>query len=195
MNSQSKNRIKLLAMALLFFAPFFIALAVYYGPDEWKPGGHTAHGNLLDPARPLPEVAFQLADGSEVEIEKLWTLMHIATAPCAEECKQRLWQTRQMRKLLHRRRTRVQRAILLDQGDQATQLSAELKTEHPLLKLLTLSDADRLVFDQWLGQLPVKDPVLLIDPLGNFLMFYGDELPLKGMLSDIKRVLKLSNIG
>ena len=195
MNQRNRNRLKFIAMAVLFFAPMVIAAVLYYGPDSWKPHSYTANGNLVDPARPLPEVDFQRADGQSESLDTLWTILHVAQAPCAQACQQRLWQTRQMRTLLHRRRGRVQRAILVAEPSEAAPLAASLAAEHPRLKVLSLDAESRARFDQWLGQLPVADPVLLIDPLGNFLMYYGDELPLEGMYKDIKRVLKLSNIG
>ena len=195
MSSVSVNRIKLLGMAALFFAPLIVAAVLYYGPDDWKPTGRTAKGTLVNPARPLPELTYTLPAGEAESFNELWTVLHIATAPCLEDCQYRLWQTRQMRTLLHRRRGRVQRAMLVAQSEDQEALWAQLEEQHPRLKVLSLSDEQRAEFDAWLGELPVVDPVLLIDPLGNFLMYYGDELPLKGMLSDIKRVLKLSNIG
>ena len=195
MNSVTSSRIKLLAMAALFFAPFFVAAVLYFGPEDWKPSGHTAHGQLLDPARPVPALDYRLADGEAEAFDELWTLLHIAESACQDDCQHRLWQTRQMRTLLHRRRARLQRGILVAQNEDPAALWQQLQEQHPRLKVISLSDEQRAQFDAWLGDLAVKDPVLLIDPLGNFLMYYGDELPLKGMHSDIKRVLKLSNIG
>ncbi len=195
MSSQTVNRVKLLSMAALFFAPMIIAAVLYYGPAEWKPSTRTAHGYLLDPARPLPGVEFKLPDGQPETLDELWTVLHVADSPCQEDCQYRLWQTRQMRTLLHRRRGRVQRAVLVSQDDDPAALWTQIQDEHPRLKVLSLSDEEREQFNSWLGQLKVEKPVLLIDPLGNFLMYYGDELPLKGMFSDIKKVLKLSNIG
>jgi hypothetical protein len=37
--------------------------------------------------------------------------------------------------------------------------------------------------------------VYLIDPLGNLMMFYGADAKPKGMLEDLKRLLRLSSIG
>jgi hypothetical protein len=37
--------------------------------------------------------------------------------------------------------------------------------------------------------------VYLIDPLGNVMMFYGPAAKPKGMLEDLKRLLRLSSIG
>lgn len=195
MTQRNRNRLKFIAMAVLFFAPMVLAAVLYYGPDSWKPHSYTAEGYLLNPARPLPDVEFQLAEGGAETLEGLWTILHVQRAPCADDCQYRLWQTRQMRTLLHRRRGRVQRAVLVAEPAEAATLAAALGEGHPRLKVLSLSARDRARFDGWLGELPVRDPVLLIDPLGNFLMYYGDELPLEGMYKDIKHLLKLSNIG
>jgi cytochrome oxidase Cu insertion factor (SCO1/SenC/PrrC family) len=37
--------------------------------------------------------------------------------------------------------------------------------------------------------------VYLIDPLGNLMMFYAADAKPKGMLEDMKRLLRLSSIG
>ncbi len=37
--------------------------------------------------------------------------------------------------------------------------------------------------------------VYLIDPLGNLMMFYAADAKPKGMLEDLKRLLRLSSIG
>lgn len=195
MTQRNLNRIKFVAMAVLFFAPMVLAAVLYYGPDSWKPHSYTAEGTLLNPARPLPQVDFRLADGESASLDTLWTILHVQNASCQDDCQYRLWQTRQMRTLLHRRRGRVQRAVLVSQPAEAPELAAALAEGHPRLKVMALNAADRAVFNDWLGSLPVENPVLLIDPLGNFLMYYGDELPLEGMHKDIKRLLKLSNIG
>ncbi len=195
MTPTNRNRVKLLLLAGLFFAPMLIAIALYFGPEDWKPSGSTAHGHLLTPARPIPALSFEQADGSAETLLGQWTVMHLGVGPCLDDCRARLWQTRQMRSLLHRRRGRVQRAYLVHEAAEAVGLADELAAEHPRLKVLRLAPAQREEFQRWLGELTVREPVLLIDPLGNLLMYYGDELPLKGMLSDIKRLLKLSNIG
>jgi hypothetical protein len=40
-----------------------------------------------------------------------------------------------------------------------------------------------------------KPRVYLIDPLGNLMMFYPADVKAKGMLEDLKRLLRLSSIG
>jgi hypothetical protein len=43
------------------------------------------------------------------------------------------------------------------------------------------------------GQL--RDHIWLVDPLGNLMMRYPPDEPPRGMMEDIKRLLRLSRIG
>jgi hypothetical protein len=43
-------------LLLLFFTPLLLAFLIYYG-SGWRPTGHTNHGELILPARSLPQVA------------------------------------------------------------------------------------------------------------------------------------------
>jgi hypothetical protein len=45
------------------------------------------------------------------------------------------------------------------------------------------------------GRDATAEPVYLIDPLGNLMMFYAPDAKPKGMLEDMKRLLRLSHIG
>ena len=195
MREQTKSRIKLLALAVIFFGPFIAAALFYFGPKDWIPETRTAHGRLITPARPLPALGFSNAAGEPQVLQGRWTLLHLGGAACAEVCRQQLWETRQLRTLLHRRRDRVQRAYLASDAAQAQVLAGELAEEHPRLGVLSLPRGERQRFMVWLGEMPETAPILLIDPLGNLLMVYGEPLPRKGMLGDIKRLLKLSSIG
>ena len=195
MSSKNANRFKLLGIGGIFFAPLILAYVFYSGPDSWKPSGTTAVGQLVTPARPMPEFDFRLPDGSTEPMREIWTVLHVAQSACGEDCEHRLWETRQMHTLLHRRRDRVQRAILVMDDTEVGPLWKKLQPQHPYLKVLGLTPEEHQKFTAWMGDLKVHEPVILIDPLGNFVLYYGDELPHQGMLKDIKRVLKLSSIG
>lgn len=56
-----RQRRWLIALALLFFAPLFVSVYLYYGAGGWRPGHRVNHGDLIDPARPLPTVSFPRA--------------------------------------------------------------------------------------------------------------------------------------
>jgi hypothetical protein len=50
-------------------------------------------------------------------------------------------------------------------------------------------------FEQAFEAPSAEGSVYLIDPLGNLVMRYGPEANPKGMLEDLKHLLKLSKIG
>jgi hypothetical protein len=63
-----------------------------------------------------------------------------------------------------------------------------------------LDGADRPVFIKVLPGYEDADPLIsgriyLVDPLGNLMMSYGSRSEAKGILSDLKKLLKLSHIG
>ncbi len=52
-----RQRRMLLALALFFFAPLVVSFYLYYGSGGWHPANRVNHGDLIDPARPLPDVS------------------------------------------------------------------------------------------------------------------------------------------
>ena len=186
----------LIGMALLFFAPLGLAFYLYYGP-AWHPGGRVNSGVLIEPARPLPALALPLLGSGNTAPNFLrgrWTLLLVESGPCAAACRARLYDTRQVRLALDRDMQRVQRAFITGGGGDAE----FLRRQHPDLIVIRASAAAA----DLLALLPGEDTnaasaprVYLVDPLGNLMMFYAGGVKPKGMLDDLKRLLRLSSIG
>jgi cytochrome oxidase Cu insertion factor (SCO1/SenC/PrrC family) len=192
----------LIGVALMFFAPLGLSFYLYYG-KSWHPGGHVNAGELIQPARPLPLLALPLLSTGETPPQFLkgkWTFLYLQHGPCDDECRRHLYDTRQVRLALDREMTRVQRVFIGD-GDCCD--LQELKAAHPDLIAVRASPADEPLLDLLPNQglLPKVSGavnahrVYLIDPLGNLMMFYAPEAKPKGMLDDMKRLLRLSSIG
>jgi hypothetical protein len=191
-----RQRRILIGVALMFFAPLGLSFYLYYGKD-WHPGGRVNAGELIEPARPLPSPALPLLGMGETNPQFLkgkWTLLYLQHGRCDDECRRHLYDTRQVRLALDREMNRVQRVFIGD-GD-CCDLPA-LKAAHPDLIAIRASPAD----EPLLALLPKAAGALnthrvyLIDPLGNVMMFYAPEAKSKGMLDDMKRLLRLSSIG
>jgi len=184
-----RQRRTLIGVALMFFAPLGLSFYLYYG-KSWHPGGHVNAGELIAPARPLPSLALPLAGGAGGK----WTFLYVQRGRCDDECRRHLYDTRQVRLALDREMNRVQRVFI---GDSDCCDFQELKAAHPDLIIIRASPAD----DPLLALLPKSEgavsahPVYLIDPLGNAMMFYAPDAKSKGMLEDMKRLLRLSSIG
>jgi cytochrome oxidase Cu insertion factor (SCO1/SenC/PrrC family) len=201
MNTRSahdrRQRRLLVGIALMFFAPLALSFYLYYGM-HWHPGGRVNAGELIEPARPLPAAALPLASGETSTdarfLKGKWTLLYVQHGRCDDECRRHLYDTRQVRLALDRDMNRVQRVFIAD-ADCCD--LPELKAAHPDLIVIRASAAD----EPLLALLPVRGGasnshrVYLVDPLGNAMMFYAPEAKSKGMLEDMKRLLRLSSIG
>jgi cytochrome oxidase Cu insertion factor (SCO1/SenC/PrrC family) len=216
-----RQRRLLIGIALMFFAPLGLAFYLYYG--HWHPGGRVNAGELIEPARPLPPLSLPLlVSGTPDKLQNTdpnflkgkWTLLYVGSGPCAEECRRRLYDTRQVRLALDRDMDRVQRVFIADADCCDAQL---LHAQHPDLiairagaaaapLLALLPGRDSLTAPHDLTATGASTPpgtpsaagasaVYLIDPLGNLMMSYAADAKAKGMLNDIKRLLRLSSIG
>ncbi|MGC1521051.1 MAG: hypothetical protein WA803_05880 [Steroidobacteraceae bacterium] len=185
----------LIGLALLFFAPLGLAFYLYYGHGTWHPGGHVNAGELITPARPLPALALPLLGEGTTDpnfLKGKWTLLYVGKGDCSESCRRELYDTRQIRIALDRDMDRVQRVLVAEGGCCDARF---LHDEHPDLIAIRATPAAAPL----LALLPqdggAAPRVYLVDPLGNLMMFYGAEVKPKGMLEDLKRLLRLSSIG
>ncbi len=200
-----RQRKVLIGLALMFFAPLGLAFYLYYGHGTWHPGGRVNAGELIEPARPLPSLALPLLDSGNTEpnfLKGKWTLLYVGVGPCGESCRTRLYDTRQVRLALDREMNRVQRVFIADSECCDAQF---LHQQHP--DLITIRESASAA--PLLALLPGRDDapsvdgssaanaprVYLIDPLGNLMMSYAADAKPKGMLEDMKRLLRLSSIG
>lgn len=193
-----RQRRVLIGLALMFLAPLALAFYLYYGPGTWRPGGRVNAGALVEPARPLPALRLPLLGGGSTDAQFLkgkWTLLFLESGPCGDACRTRLHDTRQVRLALDRDMGRVQRVFIA--GADCCD-AVFLREEHPdLITIRAGADAlpmVRLLQGQEIGGTRER-PVYLIDPLGNFMMLYTGDVKPKGMLEDMKRLLRLSSIG
>jgi hypothetical protein len=201
-----RQRRILIGLALMFFAPLGLSFYLYYG-KTWRPGGRVNAGELIAPPRPLPSLALPLlgagtgvdagpgvAETTPQFLKGKWTLLYVQHGRCDDECRRHLYDTRQVRLALDREMNRVQRVFIGD-GDCCD--LRELQAAHPDLIAIRASPAG----EPLLALLPTREGaenahrVYLIDPLGNAMMFYAHDAKSKGMLDDMKRLLRLSSIG
>jgi len=188
----------LVVLALLFFAPLGLAFYLYYGHGTWRPGGRVNSGELVQPARPLPSLALPLLGSGNTDpnfLKGKWTLLYVRFGSCNEDCRTRLYDTRQVRLALDRDMNRVQRVFIAGSDCCDAQF---LHEQHPDLITIRASAAAAPLLALLPGQGSVnatQASVYLIDPLGNLMMSYAADAKAKGMLEDMKRLLRLSSIG
>jgi hypothetical protein len=167
-----RGRRTLLVLAAVFFVPLLVAFVLYYG-GLWRPATMTNHGELLDPPVAIEN---DWARGA-------WSLVHVADARCESECLAALVVSRQTRLALAQEMSRVQR-VLIAPADCCDGLA--LEADHPGLRRIEARP----------GGLPAAvNGVYVVDPLGNAVMRFDARENPKGLLTDLKKLLKLSHIG
>jgi cytochrome oxidase Cu insertion factor (SCO1/SenC/PrrC family) len=195
-NEVPGSRGKLYALVALFFAPLLLAFLLYYGAAGWRPAGSTNHGDLITPARPLPEAALQTPEGAELKLSALhgkWTLVYIGTGQCDARCREALTLMRQTRLALNDNMKRVQR-LFVATGDCCDQ--TYLDAEQAGLIVARTSDSNFMTtFARDAKPVAQAGRIYIVDPLGNLMMSYDPGAKPKGLFEDLKKLLKLSHIG
>jgi cytochrome oxidase Cu insertion factor (SCO1/SenC/PrrC family) len=192
--SRVRGRRKFLLIAAVFLLPVAVVFGLYYG-GIWRPAGSSAKGELVEPARPLELRGLRHADGKPAGIELFqgkWTLIYIGDGACDEACRTALTYGRQTRLAVGKDMDRVQRLFLVT-GNCCDQ--SYLGTEQQGLVVLDVSSADaQPLLAQFTGD--HARTLFVVDPLGNLMMRHDASVVInKNLLSDLKKLLKLSHIG
>lgn len=193
----NRGQWQFLGLAALFFGPLAGAFWLYYA-GGWRPQGMTNHGELIAPARPLPEVSLTLAGGNAAPaglLRKQWTLVYVGDGACPADCQAALYSMRQTRLSLANEATRVDRVFLAVKHCCNQEF---LGREHPGLKVIDASGSSAAGLLAVFPPQPVGRPnhaLYIVDPLGNLMMQHDGAKPTRGLLDDLKKLLKLSHIG
>ena len=196
MNAASqRGRQQFLLLAALFFAPLIAAVLLYFVLPDLQPDTRTNYGELITPARPLPDAPLLDADGAEAANEVLrgrWSFIFVGGIDCDDACAEKLYQIRQIRTLLNEKRQRVQRVYLAPDVAALAAARQRLAEQHPDLRYF--ADTPRADYRRFFGSEDAR-ALYLVDPLGNWLMRYPGDADSKGILKDIKKLLRVAQIG
>lgn len=193
--ARSRKQIWILIGA--FVAPLALAFLLYYGLGI-RPHGSTNKGDLIHPPVTLPEVALPGAADQTLAADALrgrWSMVYIGDGACDDRCREALTLMRQTRLALGDDMTRVQRVFLVS-GNCCDQ--AYLDTEHDGLLLGRIDNSTGKTLLETFpdtSEAATLGRIYLVDPLGNLMMKYESDAPQKGLLEDLKKLLKLSHIG
>jgi hypothetical protein len=187
------GRLKMLAVLLVCAAPVVASYLTYY---VIKPESRQNFGELITPARALPNVTGVDLDGTPVNLQTLkgqWLLLSVASARCDEACVQQLYLQRQMRESLGREKDRLDWVWLIsDDAPVAEPLRSALKGA----TILRVPAGD---IAAWLapGQgHTLAEHLYLVDPLGNWMLRFPaglDKVMAAKAKRDIERVLRAAN--
>lgn len=192
--AQRRSRMHLILIALLFAAPVISAWVTwkYLSAD----GVHdtTNAGVLVRPARPLTTVPLVDPAGAPLDdhlLSRRWSYVILAGEGCDAACVERLHVTRQVRISVSKDSSRVQRVLVVRRASAGL---AQLRADQPDLVIAVAAGQAWTAFSEQFTSAGAAG-VYLVDPLGNLMMRYPATVPPKGMLQDLRKLLKVSQIG
>jgi cytochrome oxidase Cu insertion factor (SCO1/SenC/PrrC family) len=171
----------LVVAAVSLFGSYFLFLAVR---DEGGLGT-VNNGAFVKPPLTVAELPLVADRERPIDWSAHWWLITVAAGECEQPCVDTVHLLRQMHILLNKDADRVRRGLVLT-GTVRT----DLRAEYPELALgrlpgLALTQQDR----------SLQPGVYIVDPIGNFVFRYPLEVDGSAMLKDLKRLLKVSQIG
>ena len=191
----------LVLLVLACGLPVVAAWVFYLNPDL-LPEKRGNFGKLIEPPYPLRNTRLLTAAGKDFRIEEVqgkWSLLWLTSQPCGSECGAYLHRMRNIRLALRENSVRVQ-SFAIPLTAAGTDAWIKKETEFPGIILLTGSGneprdlAARFAAAAGLGA-SQADGFYLVDPLGNLMMRYDTNADFKGMLKDLERLLKYSQVG
>ncbi len=187
-SAQTRGRLTLVAIALLFALPIAVAMYFYFADNGWRPGENTQYGDLITPPVSLPDVALTREEPT-AHLREVWTLMVPVGADCDATCADALDKARQVRRWLGPKIHRLQTLALPATQDA---LSSALLQENPQLIVAEpqLSADIRAAIGSY-----NNGQIFLVDPFGNMMMSYRPGTDMGDIRKDLGHLLRISTIG
>lgn len=193
-SQRKKNQMKLLGIFAVATLPVVAAFVMYFGGVA-IPGNTTNKGHLIWPPTEISALGTHSQSASAIiKDEQKWFLLLSGKGECKERCMDLLHTMRQVHISMGRELDRVGRMVI---GSETAQREALLK-QYPKLQIADLKPAlQNKVAEALSGDTAPVDTwvVWLVDPLGNVLLRYDATHTGYDMINDLKKLLKLSNIG
>lgn len=194
-----RSRTKLVLIFVLFLIPPVAAWVAWQYLGSRGVDATTNAGTLVSPARPLTIEGLRRADGSALsgaDLRGRWTYVLFTPNGCDERCERQLYLTRQVRLAMNKDIPRVQRLLVLG-AEPAPDLARRLAEDHEDLEWVVRGEQAAPLLREFRGDGfgPEGGQYFLVDPLGNLMMVYDLEVPSKGIVKDLQKLLKISQIG
>ena len=187
-----RSRLKLFGILLVCAAPVIASYLAYY---VLPPGGRTNFGDLIEPQRPVPELALIARDGTPYRFSSLrgqWVLLQADGGACDAGCVEKLFALRQQRTMTGKERDRIDRVWLVT---DATPPAADIHREYEGTIVLRADPAELAALLPVEPGKRIEDYLYVVDPVGNLMMrFPADGEPAK-IRKDLNRLLRASRVG
>lgn len=194
---KSNNKLTIIALFAVFLAPPILSWLIYsFGNVS---GGKKNHGELIEPARTLPDIKlFDELNSTEKDLYGKWSIVYINEGVCAEDCLEKIYKMRQVRLATNKYAHRLQRVLIVD--SKQAELYSKILTEDYEGQLLIFKDQlpngfiDNFVINE--NDKKIKTGrFFIVDPLGNLMMSYEASADPIGIIEDLTLLIKISRIG
>jgi len=186
------GRWKMLLVLLVCAAPVVASYVTYY---LVRPQARQNFGTLIDPQRPLPDMAALEMAGTPTNLRTLkgqWLLISVAGGACDAQCQHHLYMQRQLREGVGKEKDRVDWVWLVsDDAAIAPSLLSALATA----TVLRVPSAQLQTWLQAEQGAALQDHLYVVDPLGNWMMRFPARIDLDSapkVKRDMERLLRAS---
>jgi cytochrome oxidase Cu insertion factor (SCO1/SenC/PrrC family) len=178
----------------------YIAGTLYFQFRDSLPVNSNNYGELVQPAREIPHIEITQSDGTVKKLsdyEKKWLMLYVLDRRCEEDCRKNLYYMRQIRKAMAQDRFRINRLLLVEGASGIDAELQQLMADYPGVDIATVNPQSKQSFYAVLKDEGQNNfgKILLIDPMGNYMMKYDPQPDPEKVLKDIKKLLSISRIG
>lgn len=200
-NKGKYSSFTLTLLVAIFVLPIVIAWFMYEHPNSVEEK-KLNFGELITPPFSISLLKLYNDKGSLLKYKTIangkWTLLLLNPGPCDKDCEKKLFFLRQIQRASGKNRDRVQRIVLSYLGAQSRQLTETIQRHYKKTEIL-LTDKNQFekIIKHHINHAYATEPgtVYIIDPFGNVIISYKRNNDPMNIYKDLKRLLRLSQIG
>lgn len=160
------------------------------------------NGHLFKHIVSIEDLAFgQTPSGSVKSYAGKWLLMYVANHDCGELCQNKVYLLHQIHTALGKDRSRLHNLLVVGEAGNNDGMLKALTQKYHDVDLAVANPIQQQEFKQTIKSADAKaldnsqDQIYLVDPHGNLVLSYHVTVKPKAIFKDLKRLLKVSQIG
>ena len=198
-NPNKKNKIIIAAVIIVFTGPLILSWFIFNHTDFLEARGTSNYGQIINP--PILLEDFSLVDPTNLERKNTlygkWSMIFVAES-CDEICMENVYRMRQIHMGIGKHSLRVQKVLFLT-NQHPGELS-KLFINYAGQQVINTDSVDLdTLLDKFRSEKVINPTkaghIYIADPLGNLMMSYPSDINPKGILKDLKKLLRASRIG
>ena len=188
-----RGRWPLIALVAVFIAPVLVAFL-------WQPTGYVNRGQLIEPPRPVSDLAMHMMDGRATALSSLrgkWTYVYFSRGVCDQACNAVIESLVRIRLSRGKHKHRIQCLVAI--VSPSTPPSSDERVSHSAVLTAYIENA---VLQRWREAFGVEGSappeaarIYLLDPLGYLMMSYPLAIDPNDIRKDLARLMRASRIG